>query len=185
MIRDPFYRDIIARLNERLDPELFEQCAADLLREVYPGLAPIRGGADSGMDGAIADGEGEPFPLVSTTAVCPARSLDRMRLKREYKEPMAAGRLLLMSPFGEKVRRLTADTALTRNRFVAALADTVLIAHAQPGSKTEQLAQEVVGWGKQVYTLDHPANERLLALGVLRYLSAGMPFVRPGHLLTR
>ena len=51
--------------------------------------------------------------------------------------------------------------------FVAALADTVLIAHAQPRSKTEQLAQEVVGWGKQVYTLDHPANEHLLALGAM------------------
>jgi len=45
---------------------------------------------------------------------------------------------------------------------VAALADAVLVAHAQPDSKTGQLAQEVVGWGKQVYTLDHPANERLL-----------------------
>ena len=103
-----------------------------------------------------------PGPVI----VCPARSLDRMRLKREYREPMAAGRLLLMSPFEEKVRRMTADTALTRNRFVAALADTVLIAHAQPTSKTEQLAQEVVEWGKQVHTLDHPANEHLLALGV-------------------
>lgn len=48
--------------------------------------------------------------------------------------------------------------------FVAALADTVLIAHAQPGSKTEQLAREVLGWGKQVYTLSHPTNEHLLAL---------------------
>jgi predicted Rossmann fold nucleotide-binding protein DprA/Smf involved in DNA uptake len=102
-----------------------------------------------------------PGPVI----VCPARSLDGMRLKREYREPMAAGRLLLMSPFGEKVRRMTADTALTRNRFVAALADTLLIAHAQPGSKTEQLAQEVLGWGKPVYTLDHPANQHLLALG--------------------
>jgi len=80
---------------------------------------------------------------------------------------MAAGRLLLMSPFGEKVRRLTADTALARNRFVAALADAVLIAHAQPGGKTEGLAREVVGWGKPVHTLDHPANDNLLALGVL------------------
>ncbi len=102
-----------------------------------------------------------PQPVI----VCPARSLVKMRLKREYRKPTAAGRMLLMSPFGEKVRRLTADTALVRNRFVAALADTVLIAHAQPGSKTEQLAQEVLGWGKQVYTLDHPANEHLLALG--------------------
>jgi predicted Rossmann fold nucleotide-binding protein DprA/Smf involved in DNA uptake len=117
--------------------------------------------------------------------VCPARSLARMRLKREYKEPMAAGWLLLMSPFGDKVRRTTADTALTRNRFVAALADTVLIAHAQPGSKTEQLAQEVVEWGKPVHTLDHPANDNLLAIGVLRYLSVSRPFVRQGRLPTR
>jgi len=106
-----------------------------------------------------------PQPVI----VCPARGLARMRLKREYKEPMAAGRLLLISPFSEKVRRMTADTALPRNRFVAALADTVLIAHAQPGSKTELLAREVVEWGKPVYTLDHPANEHLLALGAKPY----------------
>ncbi len=106
-----------------------------------------------------------PQPVI----VCPARGLSRMRLKGEYKEPMAAGRLLLTSPFGEQVRRMTADTALTRNRFVAALADTVLIAHAQPGSKTEGLAQEAVEWGKPVYTLDKPANDNLLALGAQPY----------------
>ena len=101
-----------------------------------------------------------PQPVI----VCPARSLPR-RLKWEYKEPMEAGRLLLMSPFEEKVRRITAATALTRNRFVAALADAVLIAHAQPGSKTEQLAQEVMEWDKEVYTLDNAVNGNLLALG--------------------
>ena len=60
MIRDPFYRQIIDRLDGTVDPELFEQCAADLLREIYPTLVPIRGGADAGMDGAIADALGEP-----------------------------------------------------------------------------------------------------------------------------
>jgi len=67
MIRDPFYKDIIQGLNGRLDPELFEQCAADLLRNIYPGLVPIRGGGDAGMDGAISDAEGVAFPLVATT----------------------------------------------------------------------------------------------------------------------
>ena len=38
MQRDPFYRQIVARLNESLDPELFEQCAADLLRANHPTL---------------------------------------------------------------------------------------------------------------------------------------------------
>jgi len=67
MLRDPFYNEIIDRLNKTLDPELFERCACDLLRTIYPGLVPIRGGSDSGMDGAIADSKGTAFPLVSTT----------------------------------------------------------------------------------------------------------------------
>ncbi len=42
-----------------------------------------------------------PQPVI----LCSARSLVRMRLKREYQEPLAAGRRRLMSPFGERVRR--------------------------------------------------------------------------------
>lgn len=69
MVRDPLYRAIEKRLGERPDPELFERCAVDLLRSIYPGLVPIRGGADGGMDGAVADPRGgTPIPLVVTTA---------------------------------------------------------------------------------------------------------------------
>ena len=68
MNRDPFYKDILKGLEGPLDPDLFEQCAADLLRDLYPTLVPIRGGQDMGMDGAIADGEGESFPFVTTTS---------------------------------------------------------------------------------------------------------------------
>lgn len=67
MIRDSFYRQIIKELKGELDPDQFEDCAADILRTIYPALVPIRGGSDAGMDGAIADGLGEPFPLVTTT----------------------------------------------------------------------------------------------------------------------
>jgi hypothetical protein len=66
MNRDPFYRKIIQRLNGSLDPELFEECAADLLRSAWPTLVPIHGGSDSGMDGAVADAQGEPFPIITT-----------------------------------------------------------------------------------------------------------------------
>src|SRR5690554_5434085 len=67
MLRDPFYGDIIRGLTQKLDHELFERAAASLLRDTFTGLVPIRGGTDHGMDGAIADGKGTPFPLVSTT----------------------------------------------------------------------------------------------------------------------
>jgi len=68
MKRDPFYNQIIDRLNGKLDPDTFEDCSCFLLRSVYPGLTPMRGGSDSGMDGAIGDGKQEPFPLVATTS---------------------------------------------------------------------------------------------------------------------
>src|SRR5690606_8197234 len=41
MVRDPLYRAIEERLGTNLDPELFERCAVELLRPVYPGLSPV------------------------------------------------------------------------------------------------------------------------------------------------
>ena len=66
MVRDPLYRAIKSRLGERLGPERFERCAVELLRDVYPGLVPIPGGDDGGMDGAISIGEPAAIPLVVT-----------------------------------------------------------------------------------------------------------------------
>lgn len=68
MVKDPLYRNIAERLAEKLNPDRFERCAVDLLRDVYPGLVPIPGAGDGGMDGAIATpGGGHPIPLVATT----------------------------------------------------------------------------------------------------------------------
>src|ERR1043166_7464907 len=61
---DPFYQELINALAGPLDEDRFELCAASLLTTEFPTLVPIRGGTDSGMDGATA-GDG-PF-LVSTT----------------------------------------------------------------------------------------------------------------------
>ncbi len=74
-MRDPYYRKILEGLNGPLDSNVFDACADDLLREVYSGLVPVRGGRDYGMDGAIADGEDEPFPLIATTAQDVSRNL--------------------------------------------------------------------------------------------------------------
>ena len=41
MIRDPFYRKIVEGLEGRLDPELFEQCASDILRHWHPHSSPF------------------------------------------------------------------------------------------------------------------------------------------------
>jgi predicted Rossmann fold nucleotide-binding protein DprA/Smf involved in DNA uptake len=142
----------------------------DLAQEWRRGPATIIGGFHSAVERECLEVllRG-PQPVI----LCLARGLERMRLKPEYEEPLAAGRLLLLSPFAGKVRRITAETALLRNRFVAALADAVLIAHAQPDSKSEHLAREVIEWGKPLYALENPANAHLLALGAELYSSFG------------
>jgi hypothetical protein len=68
MLKDLYYRQVIAALSGPLDPQVFERCMGDLLRPDFPGLVPVPGGSDFGIDGAVPDGEGEPFPLVCTTA---------------------------------------------------------------------------------------------------------------------
>jgi len=65
---DQFYDAIKEALKKRLDPDLFELCVCDLLQKDFPGIVPIQGGKDAGMDGAIPDAKGEPYQLICTTS---------------------------------------------------------------------------------------------------------------------
>ena len=81
--------------------------------------------------------------------------------------PLDEGRLLILSPFEEKHRRQSAELAAIRNRFVAAVADSILIAYASTGGKIEQLAREVLTWKKPIYTFASPYNEGLVKMGAV------------------
>ena len=100
--------------------------------------------------------------------LCPARSIENMRLNPAWKEALVEGRLLLLSTFDSKHRRTTAALANQRNAFVAALADKICIAHASKGSKTLQFAQLISEWGKPLFTFDVPANRSLFQCGAQR-----------------
>jgi predicted Rossmann fold nucleotide-binding protein DprA/Smf involved in DNA uptake len=91
------------------------------------------------------------------------------RLRPEYRQPVEEGRLLLVSPFPDSVQWVSAENAQVRNRLVCALADEVLIAHAESRSKTEALAQEITGWSKPLWTVEHSANRNLQAMGFETY----------------
>ena len=99
--------------------------------------------------------------------VCPARGLGVMRLPRSWQAVLADGRLLLLSFFGDAVRRPTAALVAARNAYVASLADSLLVAHAAPGGKTERLCRDALARGKQVFALDSPDNSHLLELGAV------------------
>lgn len=90
--------------------------------------------------------------------ICPARSLESMKIKPEYREPIENSRLLILSAFTEKEKRISAKKASYRNCFVAALADTILIPYAAPKSKTEQLYRELLSWKKSLYTINSESD---------------------------
>lgn len=78
--------------------------------------------------------------------ICPARSLEGIRIPKEWREGIDTGRMLLLSPFEPSKRRLTAALSAQRNKLVAALADEIYFVHITPGGKTARLAEHISGW---------------------------------------
>ena len=105
---------------------------------------------------------------VQPILLCPARSIEKMRLKPAWREALTDERLLILSTFESRHNRSTAALANRRNAFVAALADKICIAHAAEDSKTLEFAQMLLTWGKPVFTFETPANDALFQLGAQR-----------------
>jgi len=82
---------------------------------------------------------------------------------------MEQGRLLLVSPFPPAATWVSAESAQVRNRIVCTMAQQILVAHADPGSKTAHLAEEIAVWGKPLWAVEHLANQNLQTIGFLPY----------------
>ena len=78
--------------------------------------------------------------------ICPARSLDRMRIPMECQAAFEAGRLLYLSPFVETPRRMTRKSAMRRNEIVAAIADEVVFMHIDPNGELARIQALVARW---------------------------------------
>lgn len=145
------------------------KCPGQLILQTYDLSQSLREAGLTVIGGFHSPMEKECLALLlrgkQPVIICPARTLHKMRLPKEWKLPLEQGRLLLLSPFEEKLRRATADLAQIRNKFVTAIAAAIFIAHATEGSKSEKLSREVLVWSKPVLTLPAPENARLIALG--------------------
>jgi predicted Rossmann fold nucleotide-binding protein DprA/Smf involved in DNA uptake len=90
----------------------------------------------------------------------PARSIAGMHLKPELVPAFNAGRLLILSPFPPKDKRITATLAEVRNRLVGALADRIFVPHAAPGSRTLAICGQLRSSGKLILNTDEVLKER-------------------------
>ena len=104
--------------------------------------------------------------LRSTAPVCVvlAKGLPK-RVPSEFRKPVDDGRLILASPFDNRTRRSTAESALKRNLIIATLAGKVFVGYAAPNSKTETLCRTISNLKKPCFTFQHEANKNLISLG--------------------
>ncbi len=63
----------------------------------------------------------------------------------EEREPLATGRLLVISAFAPNVTRTTRATALSRNRLVLALASEIVVPYVAAGSPLAELVRTYQG----------------------------------------
>ena len=155
------------------------RCPGAQIVAAYDAVRRLRDAGLSAIGGFHAPMERECLDLLlrgrGPTLVCLPRSIERLRVPSEWRAPLADGRLVIVSPFVGPARRQNRADAHERNRVAAALADRVLIFHAEPGSGTDRLAHEALGWSMPVYVLDGPGAEGLVARGARPVRAATAP----------
>ena len=63
----------------------------------------------------------------------------KKRLEPEFEKPLAEGRLLIITPFDEQVKRVGKDTAFIRNNLMIDLAESITIGYAEQGGMLEKI----------------------------------------------
>jgi predicted Rossmann fold nucleotide-binding protein DprA/Smf involved in DNA uptake len=146
------------------------KCPGKVILQTYDLMKNIREAGITVISGFHSPMENECMNILlkgkQPIIFCPARSIQEMRIKPEYKKPLEDGRLLIISPFTEKAKRISAENSLERNRFISAIGDSIFISYSAPNSKTEQLCKEILTWNKPVYTLQSESNINLIEMGV-------------------
>ncbi len=145
------------------------RCPGRLIIETYDLARELREAGIAVVSGFHSPMERECLSILlrgkQPVVWCLARRLATRGIPREYAPALEEGRLLIISPFDEKVKRATEATALYRNECVAALAERVFVAYAAPGGKTESFCEQILQWGKPLLTFDVPDNAAILSLG--------------------
>lgn len=133
-----------------------------IARAARPTGPVVIGGFHSPMERTV-------FELLFTRqvrlVVCPGRRLLARSIPLAWSPAIADQRLLVMSPFTGKQRRVDRDLAVVRNAFVAALAGELFVPYARRGGAVERLVDVLLEQGKPVLTLPDPENNGIIGLG--------------------
>jgi predicted Rossmann fold nucleotide-binding protein DprA/Smf involved in DNA uptake len=145
------------------------KCPGDIILKTYDLARALRNAGIIVISGFHSPIEKDVFDLLlrgsQPIVICPARSIENMRIPNSWKEAIDNGRLLVLSPFKKKHKRVTASLSEQRNRIVALLARDAFLPYAAPGSRSENLCKDITRAGKQIFTFGVEANQSLLNMG--------------------
>ncbi len=164
--------DILAD-NKQIITGLFcsRNCPGNLILPAFDHVTALRDAGKTVISGFHSEMEQECLKILlrgtQPVIICPARAIHNMRLSADWKIPFAEKRLLILSPFGKHHKRVTAKLAEQRNRFVAALADELFVAHARSGTGTFNIAANAVKTGKKIVTIRDTNNQALIEAGAV------------------
>ncbi len=103
------------------------RCPGSLIIQAYDCMKVLRDAGITVISGFHSPVEKECLKILlrgkQPIIVCPARGLENMRIKPEFKKPLEDGRLLFLSPFQKNENRISAQRSAMRNYFIAAVAD--------------------------------------------------------------
>ncbi len=145
------------------------KCPGNIILKTYDLARSFRDAGIPFISGFHSPIEKDVFDLLLSGSqplvVCPARSIENMRISNAWKEAIDNRRLLVLSPFKKKHKRVTTLLSDQRNRLVALLSGYVFLPYAAPGSRTENLCKDIIRSGKQILTFDDEADQSLIAMG--------------------
>lgn len=162
------------------DPGLLDGRVVGLLSSTHtppdlilPTLDLVR--AESEAETIFASGFQSPLEreclevLLATRAsvvVCPARSIDRMRLPAAWKARVERGEMLVLSTIVVAgARRPTVELGELRTRMIVEHARSIFMPSGRPGSRTYSAAALALERRLTVYCFDHAQNRDLVLRG--------------------
>jgi len=148
-----------------------QKCPGDVILNTYDFARLVRGSGLAIVSGFHSPIEKDCLPILlrgpDPIIIVQGHRLSTSRLPMEWQRAIKEKRLLLLSPFRERAKRVTTELAAERNRFVAAISDEILIPYAAAGSKTEALFRALRASGKPVCTFEAPGNAAMISAGAV------------------
>ncbi len=190
---DPESRDHLSCLQDKSHRDLFRQvwalgeinilekpllgffcsvkCPGELILRTYDLARALRDAGVPVISGFHSPIEKDCLDLLlrgsQPVVICPARSIEIMRLGKNIKGHIDKGKVLVLSPFKGKIKRPTAQISERRNRFVGALASAVFVSYAEPHGKTAEFCDQVLRSPKPLYTFENRYSKAMIERGAI------------------